>query len=86
MAKFQIFLEEKPKTHDPITRLARALILSALNDTKSKRREIREEAISWIFGEKNYVVDFDSCCHVVGINPDVMREKIEKTKGGKQNV
>jgi len=54
-----------------------AVIITALDDLKSKVADVREEARSWLFDAKN-ARDFGEVCALAGVEPDHVRRHVHK--------
>ncbi len=64
--------------HDGYHLLIRDMVNLALRDLKSKREKIRREALAWIFNMGHYSICFDDCCAVLGIEPVVIKERLQR--------
>ena len=54
-----------------------AVIMTAIDDLKSKTASVAEEARSWVFDAKN-ARDFKEVCILAGVEADAVRRQIRK--------
>lgn len=59
-----------------LRRMARAVLLQALEDLNQGDELTRAEAWQWLSGENEAGLSFELCCRMVGCGPDVVRRKI----------
>lgn len=59
-----------------LRRMARAVLLQALEDLNEGDEATRVEAWQWLSGENEAGLSFELCCRMVGCRPEVVRRNI----------
>lgn len=59
-----------------LSRLMNAMLLSAINDLKSLRTTNKRSAIRWIKADDEYILSFNNCCFVLGIDAQAARRRL----------
>lgn len=59
-----------------LRRMARAVLLQALEDLNEGDEVTRVEAWQWLSGENEAGLSFELCCRMVGCRPEVVRRNI----------
>lgn len=80
---------EKPESKEK--GLLRKLLYESLTDVKRRRGERAAEAEAWIFGtpfgRKRWSFgDFESVCHVLGLDPAAVREQLAREMRAKRGI
>ncbi|MFA5542743.1 MAG: hypothetical protein WDA47_03155 [Bacilli bacterium] len=62
-----------------VRKMMGALINITLKDLNSRNSKQREEAVAWLFGLRDYSIDFRTACHVCELSADSMLESLTKS-------